>query len=140
MTFPDHQNPVYAVAVKANSKVGYSVGEDKQLRIWNAVAEGKQVKAVGGHQGAVLRLLVDPKQPFVITASADKTVRVWNADSGAAIKTLSGLNDEVFALALSGDGKMVAAGSYLGEIAIWTIPDGKLVKSFNASPGYISKK
>ena len=140
MTFPDHQNPVYAVAVKANSKVGYSVGEDKQLRIWNAVAEGKQVKAIGGHQGAVLRLLADPKQPLLITASADKTVRVWNADSGAAVKTLSGLNDEVFALALSPDGKMVAAGSYLGEIAIWKIPEGTVVKTFNASPGYVLKK
>ena len=140
MTFPDHQNPVYAVAVKANSKVGYSVGEDKQLRIWNAVAEGKQVKAIGGHQGAILKLLAYPKQPLLVTASADHTVRVWNADQGTPLKTLAGLNDEVFALGLSPDGKMVAAGSYLGEVAIWKIPEGTLVKKFNASPGYVSKK
>jgi hypothetical protein len=140
MTFPDHQFPVYAVAVKADSKVGYSVGEDKQLRIWNAVAEGKQVKAIGGHGDAVLRLVAHPKQPLLVTASADKTVRTWNADSGAAGKTLSGLNDQVFALALSADGTMVAAGAYGGEVAIWKIPDGTLVKLFNASPGYVAKK
>jgi WD40 repeat protein len=140
MTFPDHQLPVYAVAVKGDSKVGYSVGEDKQLRIWNAVAEGKQVKAVGGHQDFVLRLLAHPKQPLLITASADKTVRIWNADSGAAVKTLSGLSDQIFALAISADGAMVAAGAYSGEVAIWKIADGMLIKLFNASPGYTPRK
>src|SRR5262245_9845449 len=140
MTFPDHQFPVYAVAVKGDSKVGYSVGEDKQLRIRNAVAEGKQVKAVAGHQDFVLRLIAHPKQPLLITASADKTVRTWNADSGAAVKTLSGLSDQIFSLAVSADGTLVAAGAYNGEVAIWKIADGTLVKQFNASPGYVAKK
>src|SRR5205814_9742781 len=29
MTFPDHQNPVYAVAAKADGKVAFPVGADK---------------------------------------------------------------------------------------------------------------
>jgi WD40 repeat protein len=140
MTFPDHQAPVYGVAVKGDSKVGYSVGEDKQLRVWNAVAEGKQVRAVGGHGDFILKLLAHPKQPVLITGSADKTVRSWNADNGAALKTFSGLTDQVFALALSPDGLQVAAGSAVGEVAVWTLADGKLVKLFNASPGYVAKK
>ncbi|HLW68091.1 MAG TPA: c-type cytochrome domain-containing protein [Gemmataceae bacterium] len=139
MTFPDHQNPVYAVAVKADGKVGYSAGDDKQLRTWNAVADGKQVKAIGGHGDAILKLVAHPKQPLLITASADKTVRVWNADSGAAVRTLNGLNDQVFALAISPDGNLVAAGSYAGEVSIWKVADGAVVKSFIASPGYVKK-
>jgi hypothetical protein len=140
MTFPDHQAPVYGVAVKGDSKVGYSAGEDKQVRVWNAVAEGKQVRAIGGHGDFVLKVIAHPKQPLLISGSADKTVRVWNADNGAAVKTLSGLTDQVFALALSPDGTQVAAGSYNGEVAVWTLADGKLVKQFNASPGYVAKK
>lgn len=140
MTFPDHQAPVYGVAVKGDSKIGYSAGEDKQLRVWNAVAEGKQVRPIGGHGDFVLKLLAHPKQPLLISGSADKSVRVWNADNGAAMKNLSGLTDQVFALALSPDGTQVAAGSYNGEVAVWTIADGKLVKQFNASPGYVAKK
>jgi len=139
MTFPDHQNPVYGIAVKADGKVGYSAGEDKQLRAWNAVAEGKQVRATGGHGDFILKLMAHPKQPLLVTGSADKTVRVWNADSGAAVKTLSGLTDQVFALAISADGLQVAGGTYAGEVAVWTIADGKLVKMFNASPGYVAK-
>jgi WD40 repeat protein len=76
---------------------------------------------------------------LLITASADKTVRVWNADSGAAVRTLNGLNDQVFALAISPDGNLVAAGSYAGEVSIWKVADGAVVKSFIASPGYSKK-
>src|SRR5207248_9367831 len=140
MTIPDHQAPVYGVAVKADGKIGFSVGEDKQLRSWNAAGEGKQIKAIGGHGDIVLKLAAHPKQPLLLTASADKTVRVWNADSRAAVRTLSGLTDHVFALAVSPDGTLVAAGSYAGEVAVWKLADGALVKQFNASPGYVAKK
>ena len=61
-------------------------------------------------------------------------------DNGAAVKTLSGLTDQVFAVAISPEGNQVAAGSYNGEVAVWTIADGKLVKMFNASPGYVAAK
>ena len=140
LTFPDHQAPVYGVAVKADGKTGFSVGEDKQLRAWNATGEGKQVRATGGHNDAVLKLVAHPTQPLLLTASADKTVQVWNADTGKAVRTLSGLTDHVFALAVSADGTLVAAGSYAGEVEVWKLADGAVVKAFNASPGYVAKK
>jgi WD40 repeat protein len=135
LTFPDHQNTVYAVAASKNGKLGYSVGEDAQLRTWNATGEGKQVRATGGHGKAVLKLAVHPKQPLLVTCSADQTVRVWNADNGAAVRTLSGHTDYVFAIAISPDGNRIASGSFNGEVKVWKSADGSLVKAFNASPG-----
>jgi len=140
LTFPDHQAPVYGVAVKADGKTGFSVGEDKQLRAWNAGGEGKQIRATPGHNDFVLKLIAHPTQPLLLTASADKTVQVWNVDSGKAVRTLSGLTDHVFALAVSPDGNLVAAGSYAGEVAVWKLADGATVRQFNASPGYAAKK
>ena len=72
----------------------------------------------------------------MVTTSADKTVKVWNTNTGKNTKTLTGLDDFVFAAAISPDGKEVAAGSYDGEVKIWQIADGKAIESFNASPGY----
>lgn len=138
LTFPDHQSPVFGVAVKADSKVGFSVGSDKQVRMWNAVGEGKQIKVIGNHSDDVLKLIQHPKDPILVTGSADKTVKVWNADTGATVKTLSGLTDHVFALAISPDGKQVAAGAYDGEVRVWTVADGNVAKAFNASPGYVA--
>jgi WD40 repeat protein len=135
LTFPDHQNTVYAVAAGKDGKLGYSVGEDAQVRTWNATGEGKQVRASGGHGRAVLKLVRHPKQPLLVTCSADQTVRVWNADNGAAVRTLSGHTDYVFAVAVSPDGSRIASGSFNGEIKVWKAADGTLVKAFNASPG-----
>jgi WD40 repeat protein len=135
LTFPDHQNPVYGVAVKADGKQGFSVGEDNQLRTWNAVPEGKQVRNSGGHGKVVLKLVAHPKQPLLVTCSADQTVRIWNADNGSAVRTLSGHGDYVYAVAVSPDGNLIASGAFDGEVRLWKVADGALVKSFNASPG-----
>jgi hypothetical protein len=135
LTFPDHQNPVYAVAVQADGKVGFSAGEDNQLRAWNAAAEGKQVRASGGHGKVIYKLVPVPKQPLLVTCSADQTVRVWNGSNGAAVRTLSGHTDYVYALAVSPDGTLIASGAFNGEVRIWKLADGALVKAFNASPG-----
>jgi WD40 repeat protein len=136
LTFPDHQNTVYNVAVKPDGKVGFSVGEDKQLRSWNATGDQvKQIRAFGGHGLAVLKVLYHPKQPLLITCSQDMTVRTWNPDSGAAVKTMSGHTDHVFSIAVSPDGELIASGAYNGEVRLWKVADGSLVRTFNASPG-----
>lgn len=138
LTFPEHQNPVFGVGVKADSKAGFSAGTDKQLRMWNATGEGKQIKVLGGHGDEILKLVQHPKEPVMVTTSADKTVKVWNPETGANTKTLTGLTDHVFAAAISPDGKQVAAGGYDGEVRLWNVADGAVVKGFNASPGYVS--
>jgi hypothetical protein len=137
LTFPDHQNTVYAVAVKADGKAGYSAGEDNLLRMWNAVGAntGKTIRNGGGHGKRVLKLVPVPKKPLLVTCSADATVRVWNADTLAAQRSLGGFTDHVFAAAVSPDGELVAGGAFDGEVRVWKLADGALVKAFNASPG-----
>lgn len=136
LTFPEHQAPVFGVAVKTDSKVGFSVGADKQVRMWNAQGEGKQIKGVGRHDDEIIKLAQHPSKPMFVTASADKTLKTWDSNTGASAKTLSGLSDHVFAVAISPDGTLVAGGAYDGEVKVWKAADGALVKGWNASPGY----
>lgn len=140
VTFPEHQNIVYGVAVKADGSAGFSVGADKQLRTWKPNGEGKQVKNAGGHGDEVFKIAYNPKQPMLATSSADKTVRLWNADSLAAGKTLSGLTDFVYTVAFSADGEFVAGGTFDGIIGVWKVSDGSVVKLFSASPGIATKE
>jgi WD40 repeat protein len=142
LTFPDHQNAVYAVSSSPDGKTGISAGEDGNVRFWQATDAkkqiGKQIRVSGGHGKGVFRLALhnDAKKPVLATCSADGTVRLWDPNSGAAVKTLTGHRDWVYALALSPDGTLVAAGGYDGDVRVWKTADGALVKSFNASPGY----
>lgn len=52
------------------------------VRVWD-VQSGEQVKRVAGHSGAVLSLQYSPDGKFFASASADKTVRIWNAATKA---------------------------------------------------------
>ena len=137
LTFPDHQKTVYGVVSALGGKAGISVGDDNQLRLWNTVGPkiGKQIRNSGGHGKAVLKIVAVPGKPLVLTASADATARVWNSDKLNAVRTLSGFTDQVFAVAASPDGKLAAAGAFNGEVRVFSLADGKLVKAFNASPG-----
>jgi WD40 repeat protein len=139
VTFPEHQNIVYAVAVKADGSAGFSVGADRQLRTWKPGGEGKQVKNSGGHADDVFKIVANAKQPMLATSSADKTVRLWSTDLAPG-KTLTGLTDYVYTVAFSPDGELVAGGSYDGTVAVWKVKDGTTVKLFSASPGIAIKE
>jgi len=139
VTFPEHQNIVYGVAVKADGSAGFSVGADKQLRTWKPSGEGKQVKNAGGHNDDVFKIVAGPKDAVLATSSADKTVRLWDANLTAG-KVLAGLTDYVYAVAFSADGTLVAGGSYDGSVGVWKVADGMPVKIWNASPGIVTKE
>jgi hypothetical protein len=142
LTFPDHQQPVYGVALTTDGKTGISAGDDNNVRYWHATDAakqlGKQIRVSGGHTKAIMRLVYysDPKSPLLATCSQDSTVRLWNPTNGAALKTLTGSSDYLYALDLSRDGSLVASAGYSGEVRVWKTKDGSLVKAFNASPGY----
>jgi hypothetical protein len=137
LTFSDHQQKVFGVAAKPDGKAGYSVGEDNQVRMWSTTGDkaGKAIRNAGGHGKAILKLVEVPKKPMLVTCSADATVRVWNSESLAALRTMTGFADHVFAVAVSPDGNLVAGGAFDGEVRVFKLADGALVKSFNASPG-----
>lgn len=136
LTFPDHQNVVYGVASKSDGKAGISAGADRQVRTWNSSGEAKQIKVLGSHNDEILKLVAHSSKPLFLTASADKTVKLWDLDAGTNTKTMSGLTDHVFAATFNKDATLVAAGGYDGVVAVWKI-DGTLVKSFSASPGIV---
>ena len=53
-----------------------------------------------------------PDGKRVVTASWDTTARLWDADSGAELRSLAGHEDRVFSAAFSPDGKRIVAVSW----------------------------
>lgn len=133
MTFADHQAAVNGVAVRNDGQAAYSVGADKMLWFWTLTSDKVTKKRVTGHSDEVTHVAHHPSAPFVITASADKSVRVWR-DDGNPVKTLTGLTEAASSLAISPDGKLVAAVAVNGEVVVWRLPEGKLLSEFRAIP------
>jgi WD40 repeat protein len=133
-TFPGHAEAIYCVAFTPDGKSVVTGGADNQIRVWNPDEDAKQVRVVGGFGGAVFRLLIAPDGKTMIACGADKTVRTFV--DFAPKQTLSGHADWVYSIALSGDGKTVASGSWDGQVRLWTLEDGKLIRTILAAPGF----
>ena len=136
-TFPAHADAVFAVAFTPDGKQVASSGADNQIRVWNPDEDAKQAKTIGGFGGPIFRLLFAPEGKTLVACSADKTLRVF--DNFAAKATLSGHDDWIYTFAISPDGKSLASGSWDGEVRLWSLPDGKPIKTILAAPGFRPK-
>ncbi len=63
----------------------------------------------------------------VLTASQDKTARLWDAVTGRLALTLEGHGDTVLSVSFSPDGQSVLTTSVDRTARLWRLPDGKLL-------------
>lgn len=73
----------------------------------------------GGHSAQVTDLAFTPDGEDIVSASNDKTIRIWDWQSGVTLRTIrgylgNGSDGKIFAVAVSPDGKTIAAGGYFG--------------------------
>jgi WD40 repeat protein len=73
----------------------------------------------GTHTSTANRIGVDASERFLVSASDDKTARVWDLRSGTLLRTLRPpIGDfeegEAYAVAISPDGTTVAVGGFMG--------------------------
>lgn len=54
-----------------------------------------------GHDGEISKVAFNPQGTKIITASSDKTCRIWNVDSGLCLQELEGHSDEIFSAAFN---------------------------------------
>jgi WD40 repeat protein len=52
----------------------------------------------------------------MVTGSSDKTLRLWDLETGVVLKKMEGHSNEVLALAVSRDGQIMASGDQTGDI------------------------
>ncbi len=96
-----------------------------------------------GHTSSVSKLIFTKDGSEIITASYDKTIRIWDTNSGKLKRTFRGyMSDGAqgmhYCMALSPDNKLVATGGWLqgnydgdpliGAIRIYDYNSGKIVK------------
>ena len=61
----------------------------------------------------------DGKQ--LASGSFDYTVRLWDVETGARVRTLKGHGDSVFSVRFSPDGRQLASGSYDTTVRLWLV-------------------
>jgi WD40 repeat protein len=134
-TYDGHGVPVFGVAFSGDSKRVFSGGRDREIHAWQS-KDAKKSFEFGGFESDVLRILVEDDKLF--SCSTDKQVREHKLGEKKAelVRTFSGHQDVVYALAYHAATKRLATGSFDGEVRVWDAETGKPLVNFVAAPGY----
>lgn len=62
----------------------------------------------------VLKICFNPQGSRILTASSDKTARLWDPHTGQCIQILEGHTDEIFSCAFNYKGDIIITGNFLG--------------------------
>jgi WD40 repeat protein len=82
-----------------------------------------------GHTAIIGDIIVS-KSGDIISASDDKTVRIWNGETGKEKRKILGeigTKGEIFSIALSPNEEFLAVGGYFKGIRIYHYPTGRLI-------------
>jgi WD40 repeat protein len=99
--------------------------------ISNLQAEDVSVIELKGHTGTVNFAAFSPDGEKVVTASVDKTTRIWDAKTGEELLKLEGHTDEVNSAVFSPDGKKILTASWDKTARIWDAESGEELKQFS---------
>jgi WD40 repeat protein len=106
---------LYALSLLVLTVLAGPIAQAQVARVYPRIETGQ-------HTGRITRLAVDAAERWVVTASEDKTARVWNLKTGHLERILrppvgEGDEGQLYAMALSPDGVRIAVGGFTG-------PDG----------------
>ena len=82
------------------------------------------------HAEAVLRVAYSPDGATLVSAGADRVVKVWDARTLREKQMFDAQPDWVMALALSADGKWIAAGRYDGTLGLYALDGDRSGEQF----------
>jgi WD40 repeat protein len=106
---------------------------------WRASSESPAlVRTLLGHEGGVNAVALTPDGHRVISASADRTLKLWDLQTGQLLRTFAGHEGPVNAVAPTPDGRFLVSASHDRTLKIWDLMNGRPVRTLAGHRGRVS--
>ena len=132
--FSENSKSVESIVWSPNGKYIVS-GTDymSKTKVYDGASLNKIVSL--GHQVEASVVCWSPDNKYIASNSYNYNVKIWEAESGKVIRTLSGHSSNVHSVAWSPDGKHIASGSGDNSVKIWEAASGKELCTLEGYPG-----
>jgi len=119
-----HRGWVTSIATTfEESNLVVSSSRDKKIMIWELTPDGEQVgyarRALTGHSEPVSCVTLSSDGQFALSGAWDRTMRLWDLNTGSTVRTFQGHTKDVFSVAFSGDNRQIVSGSRDKSIKLW---------------------
>ena len=83
------------------------------------------IRTLRGHTDGVYGCAISPAGDYIVSASGDQTLKVWDAHTGQERRTLSGHTDGVRGCAISSAGDYIVSACYDQTLKVWDARTGQ---------------
>lgn len=141
--FAGHQDEVNAIKWDPSGTLLASCSDDFTAKIWSLKQE-RCVHDFEEHQKEIYTIKwsptgvgsPNPNRALVLaSASFDAMIKLWDADRGVCLYTLTKHRDPVYSVSFSPSGEYLASGSFDRCLHIWSVRDGSLVRTYRGNGG-----
>ena len=133
-TLIGHSKDVLSVAFSPDNRQIASGSIDKSVKIWNIHGVCKFTVDQNPHTDWVscVRYFHDVKTPIVVSASWDKTIKVWDNAVMSLMHTFVGHKAQINTLDLAPNTNFIASGGRDGKVNIWNLVEGRHLEEVDA--------
>ncbi|NQT17081.1 MAG: protein kinase [Planctomycetes bacterium] len=97
--------------------------KDFAIRMWGARSGRLDMRELIGHTARPWGVDCSPDNSLLASGGADRTVRLWDIESGREVRRFEGHAGPVRPVAFSPDGRSVVSGSADKTVRVWQIPE-----------------
>jgi WD40 repeat protein len=111
---------------------------DGELRVYDLRTGRLALDLPTAHADTIFGVCFQPFGERLVTASADRQVRVWDLAAGKAVKTLEGHTNYVLDVSWQAFGRMIASAGADQVVKIWDAGTGEQLKTLQGHKGQIN--
>lgn len=132
-SFEGHTHHVLAVAWQSNGQTLATASADNTVKTWN-VESGERKQSIAGFGKEVTGIDFVGQTDQIVTSSIDGQAKLHNASNGQQVRAFAGVNSPLYTICASDDGQYVVAGGQSGQMLIWKIADGAVLRKIPEDP------
>jgi WD40 repeat protein len=95
------------------------------------------LRTLVGHAASVSGVAVTADGKRAVSASWDKTLKIWDLETSRALRTLEGHSGVVFGVAVTGDGKCAVSASGDKTLKVWDLETGRALRTLEGHSGVV---